>query len=140
MKCIINRRAQFSASHRYWLPELSEAENQTAFGLCAQPFGHGHNYVIYISLYGDIDDYGMVLNLSDVKHVIKKEVTGQLDYGFLNEIWPEFKQTRKHRASDLAAVVAPFTPRPDSIIRAARTLRRIYRKRYDSITDDRYSL
>jgi 6-pyruvoyltetrahydropterin/6-carboxytetrahydropterin synthase len=93
MKCIINRRAQFSASHRYWLPELSEAENQAAFGLCAQPFGHGHNYVLYISLYGEIDDYGMVLNLSDVKHVIKKEVTGQLDYGFLNEIWPEFKQT-----------------------------------------------
>jgi 6-pyruvoyltetrahydropterin/6-carboxytetrahydropterin synthase len=93
MKCIINRRAQFSASHRYWLPELSEAENQAAFGLCAQPYGHGHNYVLYISLYGDIDDYGMVLNLSDVKHVIKKEVTGQLDYGFLNEIWPEFKET-----------------------------------------------
>ncbi len=93
MKCIINRRAQFSASHRYWLPELSEAENQAQFGLCAQPYGHGHNYVLYISLYGDIDDYGMVLNLSDVKHVIKKEVTGQLDYSFLNEAWPEFKQT-----------------------------------------------
>lgn len=93
MKCIINRRAQFSASHRYWLPELSAAENQAHFGLCAQPYGHGHNYVLYISLYGDIDDYGMVLNLSDVKHVIKQEVTGQLDYSFLNEVWPEFKET-----------------------------------------------
>lgn len=93
MKCIINRRAQFSASHRYWLPELSEAENQAQFGLCAQPYGHGHNYELYISLYGDIDDYGMVLNLSDVKHVIKKEVTGQLDYSFLNDVWPEFQAT-----------------------------------------------
>ncbi len=93
MKCIINRRAQFSASHRYWLPELSEAENQAKFGLCAQSYGHGHNYVLYISLYGDIDDYGMVLNLSDVKHVIKKEVTGQLDYSFLNDVWPEFQTT-----------------------------------------------
>jgi 6-pyruvoyltetrahydropterin/6-carboxytetrahydropterin synthase len=93
MKCIIHRRAQFSASHRYWLPELSEAENRTAFGLCAQPNGHGHNYVLYISLYGDIDEYGMVLNLSDVKHVIKKEVTGQLDYSFLNDVWPEFQTT-----------------------------------------------
>jgi 6-pyruvoyltetrahydropterin/6-carboxytetrahydropterin synthase len=93
MKCIIHRRAQFSASHRYWLPELSEAENQAAFGLCAQPNGHGHNYVLYISLYGDIDQYGMVLNLSDVKHVIKKEVTGQLDYSFLNDVWPEFQTT-----------------------------------------------
>jgi 6-pyruvoyltetrahydropterin/6-carboxytetrahydropterin synthase len=93
MKCIINRRAQFSASHRYWLPELSEAENQAQFGLCAQTYGHGHNYVLYISLYGDIDEYGMVLNLSDVKHVIKKEVTGQLDYSFLNDVWPEFRET-----------------------------------------------
>jgi 6-pyruvoyltetrahydropterin/6-carboxytetrahydropterin synthase len=93
MKCIINRRAQFSASHRYWLPELSAAENQAAFGLCAQPYGHGHNYVLYISLYGDIDEYGMVLNLSDVKHVIKQEVTAQLDYGCLNEVWAEFKET-----------------------------------------------
>jgi 6-pyruvoyltetrahydropterin/6-carboxytetrahydropterin synthase len=93
MKCIINRRAQFSASHRYWLPELSEADNRAEFGLCTQERGHGHNYVLYISLYGDIDDYGMVLNLSDVKQVIKTEVTGQLDYSFLNEVWPEFSQT-----------------------------------------------
>ena len=98
MKCIINRRAQFSASHRYWLPEMSAAQNQAAFGLCAQPYGHGHNYELFISLYGDIDEYGMVLNLSDVKHVIKKEVTGQLDYSFLNDVWPEFQQTQIGRA------------------------------------------
>jgi 6-pyruvoyltetrahydropterin/6-carboxytetrahydropterin synthase len=67
MKCIINRRAQFSASHRYWLPELSEAENREKFGLCACAPGHGHNYVLYVSMKGDLDEYGMVLNLSDVK-------------------------------------------------------------------------
>jgi 6-pyruvoyltetrahydropterin/6-carboxytetrahydropterin synthase len=93
MKCIINRRARFSASHRYWLDELSEAENQERFGLCARPMGHGHNYVLYVSMQGELDEYGMVLNLSDVKHVIKKEVTGQLDFSFLNEVWPEFRQT-----------------------------------------------
>jgi 6-pyruvoyltetrahydropterin/6-carboxytetrahydropterin synthase len=113
MKCIINRRAQFSASHRYWLPELSEAENQAQFGLCAQPYGHGHNYVLYISLYGDIDDYGMVLNLSDVKQVIKKEVTGQLDYSFLNDVWPEF-QTTLPTTENIARVIwqrlAPHFP------------------------------
>jgi len=93
MKCIINRRAQFSASHRYWLPELSEAENLQQFGLCTQTHGHGHNYVVYISLEGEIDEYGMVLNLSDVKQVIKQEVTSQLDYSFLNEVWLEFQET-----------------------------------------------
>ena len=93
MKCIIDRRAQFSASHRYWLPDLSEAENAERFGACARPMGHGHNYVLYVSMLGDLDEYGMVLNLSDVKHVIKKEVTSQLDFSFLNEAWADFQQT-----------------------------------------------
>lgn len=93
MKCTINRRAQFSASHRYWLPELSVAENNERFGPCTNAPGHGHNYVLYVSMEGELDEYGMVLNLSDVKHVIKKEVTAQLDFTYLNDIWPEFQHT-----------------------------------------------
>lgn len=93
MKCIINRRAQFSASHRYWLPELSEAENIQQFGLGSRFPGHGHNYVLFVSLIGELDEYGMVQNLSEVKKVIKREVTSQLDYAYLNEIWSEFQQT-----------------------------------------------
>jgi 6-pyruvoyltetrahydropterin/6-carboxytetrahydropterin synthase len=93
MRCIINRRAQFSASHRYWLPELSEAENQELFGACSKFPGHGHNYVLYVSLAGELDKYGMVQNLSNVKRVIKQEVTSQLDYAYLNDVWQEFQQT-----------------------------------------------
>ncbi|MBW4472659.1 MAG: 6-carboxytetrahydropterin synthase [Stenomitos rutilans HA7619-LM2] len=93
MKCTIDRRAQFSASHRYWLPELSEAENFKQFGACARSPGHGHNYVLYVSMAGELDEYGMVLNLSDVKQVIKREVTSQLDFSFLNDAWPEFRET-----------------------------------------------
>ncbi|MEP0870841.1 6-carboxytetrahydropterin synthase [Trichocoleus desertorum AS-A10] len=93
MKCIINRRAEFSASHRYWLPELSEAENTEQFGLCARAPGHGHNYVFYVSMAGELDEYGMVLNLSDVKHVIKREVTNHLNFSYLNDALPEFQQT-----------------------------------------------
>ncbi len=92
MQCIVNRRAQFSASHRYWLPELSEAENIQKFSLGAQFPGHGHNYVLFVSLAGELDKYGMVLNLSDVKHVIKREVTSQLDFAYLNDVW-QFDQT-----------------------------------------------
>lgn len=93
MKCIINRRAQFSASHRYWLPELSEAENTKQFGPCTRAPGHGHNYVLYVSMEGELDQYGMVLNLSDVKQTIKQEVTSQLDFSYLNDAWSEFQQT-----------------------------------------------
>lgn len=93
MKCIINRRAQFSASHRYWLPELSETENADRFGLCVRAPGHGHNYVLFVAMAGELDEYGMVLNLSDVKQVIKREVTSQLDFSYLNNAWAEFSQT-----------------------------------------------
>jgi 6-pyruvoyltetrahydropterin/6-carboxytetrahydropterin synthase len=113
MKCIINRRAQFSASHRYWLPELSDEENLQRFGQCARFPGHGHNYVLYVSMEGDLDNYGMVLNLSDVKRVIKREVTSQLDFSYLNDAWAEFQQTLP-TTENLARVIwqrlAPHLP------------------------------
>lgn len=93
MKCVINRRAQFSASHRYWLNELSEAENVKRFGPCTRSPGHGHNYVLFVAMEGELDQYGMVLNLSDVKQVIKREITSQLDFSYLNDAWEEFQQT-----------------------------------------------
>ncbi len=93
MQCIINRRAQFSASHRYWLPELDESENQRHFGACSRFPGHGHNYVLYVSLWGELDRLGMVENLSTVKRVIKQEVTSHLDFAYLNDVWAEFQET-----------------------------------------------
>jgi 6-pyruvoyltetrahydropterin/6-carboxytetrahydropterin synthase len=113
MKCIINRRAQFSASHRYWLPELSAAENTERFGLCARAPGHGHNYVLYASMLGELDQYGMVLNLSDVKRVIKEQVTSQLDFSYLNEAWPEFETTlptTENLARSIWWRLAPYLP------------------------------
>lgn len=93
MQCIINRRAQFSASHRYWLPELTATENIQQFGSCTRAPGHGHNYVLFVSIVGELDEYGMVQNLSEVKQVIKREITSQLDFSYLNDVWPEFQQT-----------------------------------------------
>jgi 6-pyruvoyltetrahydropterin/6-carboxytetrahydropterin synthase len=113
MQCIVNRRAQFSASHRYWLPELSEVENNQRFGLCARTPGHGHNYVLYVSLAGELDEYGMVQNLSEVKQVIKQEVTSQLDFSYLNDVWTEFQQTLP-TTENIARVIwqrlAPYLP------------------------------
>ena len=88
--CVITRRACFSASHRYWLPELSADDNAARFGPCSFAPGHGHNYELIVSMSGDLDAHGIVLNLSEVKHAIRAEVTGQLDFRFLNEAWPEF--------------------------------------------------
>ncbi|MBD2329822.1 6-carboxytetrahydropterin synthase [Alkalinema sp. FACHB-956] len=113
MKCVINRRAKFSASHRYWLPELSDSENAEQFGDCARFPGHGHNYTLYVSMLGEVDEHGMVLNLSNVKHVIRQEVTGQLDFSYLNDVWEDFKQTLP-TTENLARVIwqrlAPHLP------------------------------
>ena len=92
-KCVINRRAEFSASHRYWLPEIPDAENLAKFGACTNFPPHGHNYVLYVGMEGEIDHTGMVLNLSDVKHTIAREVTTQLNFSYLNQAWEEFQQT-----------------------------------------------
>ncbi len=92
--CVITRRATFSASHRYWLPELSAEENQARFGACTIAPGHGHNYELIVAMGGGLDADGMVLNLSDVKHAIRDQVTGQLDFRCLNEVWPEFDLSR----------------------------------------------
>jgi 6-pyruvoyltetrahydropterin/6-carboxytetrahydropterin synthase len=88
--CVITRRATFSSSHLYCLPELSSAENQLRFGACSQAPGHGHNYELIVSMEGGLDANGMVLNLSDVKHAIRSQVTEQLDFRCLNTAWPEF--------------------------------------------------
>jgi 6-pyruvoyltetrahydropterin/6-carboxytetrahydropterin synthase len=92
--CVITRRASFSASHRYWLPELSADDNRARFGACTHAPGHGHNYELITAMAGPLDADGMVLNLSEVKHAIRAEVTGQLDFRYLNEVWPEFDLAR----------------------------------------------
>ncbi len=92
--CVITRRSVFSASHRYWLPELSLKDNKKLFGPCSLAPGHGHNYELIVSMHGELDEDGMVLNLSKVKHAIRSQVTDQLDFRSLNHAWPEFDTAR----------------------------------------------
>jgi 6-pyruvoyltetrahydropterin/6-carboxytetrahydropterin synthase len=113
MQCIINRRATFSASHRYCFPELTEQENKEKFGLSSRFPGHGHNYALFVSLIGELDRYGMVENLSTVKRVIKQEITSQLNYSHLNDTWPEFRQilpTTEHIVKAVWDRLSPHLP------------------------------
>jgi 6-pyruvoyltetrahydropterin/6-carboxytetrahydropterin synthase len=92
--CVITRRACFSASHLYRLPELDATENEARFGLCSLEPGHGHNYELVVAMAGPLDADGMVLNLSEVKHAIRREVIDPLNFRCLNGIWPEFDVSR----------------------------------------------
>ena len=113
MKCTINRRAQFSASHRYWLNELSEAENLRRFGKCTRAPGHGHNYVLNVAIASELDRYGMVLNLTEAKRLIQQEIVEPLDFSYLNSVWPEFGATlptTEHVAQVIWQRLTPHLP------------------------------
>ena len=82
---LITRKADFSASHVCRNPALSDEENRAAFGAAANPHGHGHNYVLEVTLEGDPDPVtGMVMDLKELKAILNREVIGPFDHRFLN--------------------------------------------------------
>ena len=81
----VTRRAEFSASHVCRLDSLTESENREIFGPAANPHGHGHNYVVEVTLEGDPDPItGMVVDLKDVKELLQDEILTPMDHRFLN--------------------------------------------------------
>ena len=82
-----NRRYHFSAAHRLHVEALSEEENRRTFGKCNNPFGHGHNYVVEVTLSGPVDPVtGMVVNLSDLDLFAQREVLDLFDHANLNTL------------------------------------------------------
>ena len=88
---LITRKVEFSSSHMCRRPELSEEENQRIYGLAANPHGHGHNYVLEVSLEGEPDPVtGMVLDLKELKEILTRQVVDVYDHRFLNYEVPPF--------------------------------------------------
>jgi 6-pyruvoyltetrahydropterin/6-carboxytetrahydropterin synthase len=86
LKIELGRRYRFSASHRLHSAHLSEEENCRVFGKCNNPFGHGHNYVLEVSLSGAVDPAtGMIANLADLDAFVERHVLEDFDHKSLNE-------------------------------------------------------
>lgn len=87
----LTRRVDFSASHRYYIEELSEEENFELFGKCSYPHGHGHNYTLEVTVKGKADmKTGMVINLRDLDRILKEKVVDLMDHRFINYDVPGF--------------------------------------------------
>jgi 6-pyruvoyltetrahydropterin/6-carboxytetrahydropterin synthase len=81
----LTRRVSFSASHRLWSNQHTEAENYAIYEKCANPNGHGHNYVLEVTVQGIPDPgTGMVLNLTRLKHSMNEQVVKWVDHKHLN--------------------------------------------------------
>lgn len=102
---LITRKAEFSASHVCSSPELSPEENERLYGKESRPCGHGHNYVVEVTLSGQVDPvHGMVLDLKALKQVIREQVLDVYDHRFLNVEVPPFDKvvpTAENVAQDI---------------------------------------
>jgi 6-pyruvoyltetrahydropterin/6-carboxytetrahydropterin synthase len=92
MKISLTRRYRFAASHRLHSTKLSEEENRRTYGKCNSPFGHGHNYVVEVTMGGPVDAAtGMITNLGELDPFVEREVIEAFDYKYLNEDVAEFR-------------------------------------------------
>jgi len=92
MKAHLSRRYLFSASHRLHNEAMSSEENQTTYGKCNNPLGHGHNYVVEITVSGPVDDKtGMVCNLADLDGFVESKILARYGHENLN-MQPEFAE------------------------------------------------
>lgn len=91
-KAFVTRRMTFSAGHRLHSEALSAEENRRLYGKCDNPNGHGHNFVVEVTVSGEIDPLsGMVINLRDLKAVMAEVIEDGLDHKNLNLDVPAFK-------------------------------------------------
>ncbi len=90
----LRRRAAFSAAHAYWFPHKTDEENRRLFGAWASRWGHGHNYIVEVTVAGAVDERtGMVVNIVDVDRALKQSVTGPLADKHLTYEVPHFADT-----------------------------------------------
>jgi 6-pyruvoyltetrahydropterin/6-carboxytetrahydropterin synthase len=87
MKAHLNRRYHFSASHRLHTEAYDAAKNQSVFGKCNNPHGHGHNYTVQVTLSGQVDpSTGMVCNLAELDAFAQTNLLARFDHMNLNTL------------------------------------------------------
>ena len=90
VRVYLTRRYHFSASHRLHNGELSAEQNREVYGKCNNPHGHGHNYVLEVTVSGPVSTVtGMVCDLGELDTVVESEVLERFDHENLNLV-PNF--------------------------------------------------
>src|SRR5499433_1259555 len=86
-KAYLTRRHRFPASHRLHNEQMSDAENRATYGKCNNPHGHGHNYILEVTVSGPVDQStGMICNLVDLDQCVESEVLSRYQLENLNTL------------------------------------------------------
>ncbi len=81
----ITRRERFNAAHRLFREDWSDEKNEAVFGQCSNPNWHGHNYILFVTVKGDINpETGFVVNLKDLSRILRTRVIDKIDHKNLN--------------------------------------------------------
>jgi 6-pyruvoyltetrahydropterin/6-carboxytetrahydropterin synthase len=81
----LTRRERFCAAHRMFRQDWSDEENNRVFGKCSNPNWHGHNYILWVTVKGDIsDEHGFVMNINILKKIILDNVINKIDHRNIN--------------------------------------------------------
>jgi len=81
----ITRKEHFNAAHQLWNPQWTEEKNLAIFGKCANPHFHGHNFDLYVCVKGQPHpETGLVMDLKQLKSIIREQVINDLDHQNLN--------------------------------------------------------
>lgn len=92
MRVTVSRKAHFNAAHRLYVKSWDKKKNESVFGKCSNEYYHGHNYELIVNVTGNVDPVtGMVMDLKDLKDLIKAEVEDAFDHKNLNIQVPEFE-------------------------------------------------
>lgn len=93
MKVTVTRRETFNAAHRLFNKNWSDEKNVEVFGKCSNPNFHGHNYVLFVSISGEIsEETGYVIDLNILKQIIRTEIIDLFDHKNLNLDIDAFKE------------------------------------------------
>ena len=103
----LTRRYRFTAAHRLDTPSLTPQQNRQLYGKCNNPFGHGHDYVIDITVEGQVAEDGLLTNRAEMDALMNEAVISRLDHKYLNVDLPEFAE-RVATTENLAAVIQQF--------------------------------
>jgi 6-pyruvoyltetrahydropterin/6-carboxytetrahydropterin synthase len=99
------RRERFSAAHRLFNPDWSDEKNVEVYGACSNPLWHGHNYVLWVTVKGEINpDTGYVCDLKKLSAIIKKQVIDQLDHRNIN-LEVDFMKFKRISTENLAIAI-----------------------------------
>jgi len=88
----LSQKFEFSASHRLFNASATDEENRRLFGKCSNPLGHGHNYIVQVTLAGTPDENGVIIEVPKFEQIVTSTVIEPFDHRNLNMEIAEFKE------------------------------------------------